>query len=449
MPPAYAGGFRFSSGMIPRNHSGFSVLPGFPADGYRTAIGAPITDMKLTLAAGKAHLKHTEGGDFRQATYRALRQGLMQTPSILLEPWYRFRLEVPTAQIGRAITDVKARFGSFDTPEDLGGMSLLRGRAPVAAMTDYARELAAYTRGLGKLSLQVEGYDLCHDPEAVRAANSYDPEGDLDNTPDSVFCAHGGGFTVKWDKVFANMHLESVLAPKRQASPPPRRRLSIDEKELQAILEREFGPIKRPQYSASVWKGDSSAASRSSDAPHPTSGFRETPDATFPQGGRQEPERRQLLVVDGFNVIYAWPDLAALAETDLEQARERLMEILANYAAFTRTETVLVFDAYKVKDGKGERFDYHGIRVVYTRENETGDAWIERFLHDIGKNSQLRLVTSDNLIQVSALRSGIMRQSAREFGEEIDRIYGDIEQFLRSHNRDKMGTIGEQLSGTK
>ena len=414
-----------------------------------TAIGAPITDMKLTLAAGKAHLKHTEGGDFRQATYRALRQGLMQTPSILLEPWYRFRLEVPTAQIGRAITDVKARFGSFDTPEDLGGMSLLRGRAPVAAMTDYARELAAYTRGLGKLSLQVEGYDLCHDPEAVRAANPYDPEGDLDNTPDSVFCAHGGGFTVKWNKVFANMHLESVLAPKRQASPPPRRRLSIDEKELQAILEREFGPIKRPQYSASVWKGDSSAASRSSDAPHPSSGFRETPDATFPQGGRQEPERRQLLVVDGFNVIYAWPDLAALAETDLEQARERLMEILANYAAFTRTETVLVFDAYKVKDGKGERFDYHEIRVVYTRENETGDAWIERFLHDIGKNSQARLVTSDNLIQVSALRSGIMRQSAREFGKEIDRIYGDIEQFLRSHNRDKMGTIGEQLSGTK
>ncbi len=414
-----------------------------------TAIGAPITDMKLTLAAGKAHLKHTEGGDFRQATYRALRQGLMQTPSILLEPWYRFRLEVPTAQIGRAITDVKARFGSFDTPEDLGGMSLLRGRAPVAAMTDYARELAAYTRGLGKLSLQVEGYDLCHDPEAVRAANPYDPEGDLDNTPDSVFCAHGGGFTVKWDKVFANMHLESVLAPKRQASPPPRRRLSIDEKELQAILEREFGPIKRPQYSASVWKGDSSAASRSSDAPHPSSGFRETPDAAFPQGGRQEPERRQLLVVDGFNVIYAWPDLAAFAETDLEQARERLMEILANYAAFTRTETVLVFDAYKVKDGKGERFDYHGIRVVYTRENETGDAWIERFLHDIGKNSQARLVTSDNLIQVSALRSGIMRQSAREFGKEIDRIYGDIEQFLRSHNRDKMGTIGEQLSGTK
>ncbi|MBR4193866.1 MAG: NYN domain-containing protein [Oscillospiraceae bacterium] len=393
-----------------------------------TALGAPITDMKITLAAGKAHLKHTGGGDFRQATYRALRQGLMQVPSVILEPWYRFRLELPTAQIGRAITDIKARFGSFDTPEDLGGLSLLRGRVPVSSMTDYARELAAYTRGVGKLSLEVDGYDLCHDPDAVRAANPYDPEADLDNTPDSVFCAHGGGFTVKWDKVFANMHLESVMAPKREVRTPARRRLSIDEKELQAILEREFGPIKRPQYSASVW--------------------RSVPE---PEPERPLPERKvtKYLVVDGFNVIYAWPELAALAETDFQQAQERLMEILANYAAFTRTETVLVFDAYKVKGGKGERFDYHGVRVVYTRENETGDAYIERLLYDIGKNEQLRIVTSDNLIQVSALRSGVLRQSAREFGEEIDRIYGDIEQFLRSHNRDKMGTIGEQFSGTQ
>ena len=413
-----------------------------------TAIGAPITDMKLTLAAGKSHLKHTEGGDFRQATYRAVRQGLMQVPSVLLEPWYRFRLEVPTAQIGRAITDIRARFGSFDTPEDLGGMSLLRGRAPVAAMTDYAREVAAYTRGLGKLALEVEGYELCHDPEAVRAAHPYDPEADLDNTPDSVFCAHGGGFTVKWDKVFSNMHLESVLAPKRDALAPARRRLSISEKELQAILEREFGPIKRPRYSASVWKGATQETSRetdapsqgfrATDAPHPSSALRETADATFPRGGR-------LLVVDGMNVIYAWPELAALAEKDLDQARERLMEILANYSSFTRTETVLVFDAYRVKGGKGERFSFHGVRVVYTKENETGDAYIERLVHDIGKNEQVRIVTSDSLIQVSALRAGVLRQSAREFGEEIDRIYGDIESFLRDLNRQKLGTVGENL----
>ncbi len=407
-----------------------------------TAIGAPITDMKLTLAAGKAHLKHPEGGDFRQATYRAVRQGLMQIPSVLLEPWYRFRLEVPTAQIGRAITDIKARFGSFDTPEDLGGMSLLRGRAPVAAMTDYARELAAYTRGLGKLALEVEGYELCHDPEAVRAAHPYDPEGDLDNTPDSVFCAHGGGFTVKWDKVFANMHLESVLAPKREAATPSQRRFSISEKELQAILEREFGSIKRPQYSASVWKGTSPEAVRTTDTPSSVTSAR-TGDSFSPRG-RPEGEK-PVLIVDGFNVIFAWPDLAALAQTDLEQARDRLMEILANYASFTRTETILVFDAYQVKGGKGERFDYHGVRVVYTRENETGDAYIERLLHDIGKNSQARVVTSDNLIQVSALRSGVIRQSTREFGEEIDRIYGDIEQYLRTHNRQRMGSVGENL----
>ncbi|MBO4418427.1 MAG: NYN domain-containing protein [Oscillospiraceae bacterium] len=409
-----------------------------------TAIGAPITDMKLTLAAGKAHLKHTEGGDFRQATYRAVRQGLMQTPSVLLEPWYRFRLEVPTAQIGRAITDIKARFGSFDTPEDLGGMSLLRGRAPVAAMTDYAREVAAYTRGLGKLALEVEGYELCHDPEAVRAAHPYDPEGDLDNTPDSVFCAHGGGFTVKWDKVFTNMHLESVLAPKREAATPSRRRFSISEKELQAILEREFGPIRRPQYSASVWKGTSSEAVRAADTPSSVSA---SGVATFPPGGRLDGEK-PVLIVDGFNVIFAWPDLAVLAQTDLEQARDRLMEILANYASFTRTETILVFDAYQVKGGKGERFDYHGVQVVYTRENETGDAYIERLLHDIGRNAQARVVTSDNLIQVSALRSGVIRQSAREFGEEIDRIYGDIAQYLHTHNRQRMGTIGENLPST-
>ncbi|MBQ1411419.1 MAG: NYN domain-containing protein [Oscillospiraceae bacterium] len=405
-----------------------------------TAIGAPLTDVKLTLAAGKAHLKHTEGGDFRQATYRAVRQGLMQTPSVLLEPWYSFRLEVPTAQIGRAITDIKARFGSFDTPEDLGGTSLLRGHAPVASMTDYAREVAAYTRGLGKLTLQVEGYELCHDPEAVRAAHPYDPEADLDNTPDSVFCAHGGGFTVKWDKVFANMHLESVLAPKRESALPPRRRLSIDEKELQAILEREFGPIKRPQYSAAVWRGTSSEAVRTTENPSSVTSGRT--DATFPQGGRQ------ILIVDGFNVIFAWPELAALAETDLAQARDRLMEILANYAAFTRTETILVFDAYRVKGGKGERFDYHGVRVVYTKENETGDAYIERLLQDFGKNTRARIVTSDNLIQVSALRTGAVRQSAREFGEEIDRIYGDIDSFLKSTRREKMGTVRENIQAT-
>ena len=387
-------------------------------------IGAPITDMKITLASGRAHLKHTEGGDFRQATYRAVRQGLMQTEPVLLEPWYSFRLEVPTAMIGRAITDVKARFGVFETPEELGGVSLLRGRAPVASFNDYARELAAYTRGQGRLFVRLAGYDLCHNPEEVCQAFAYRPENDLDNPPDSVFCAHGGGFTVKWNQVFSQMHLPSALEKPPQPKLVPRRRLTIDEKELQAILEREFGPIKRPQYSASVWK-----------------------DTPAPAPERPLPERRvtKYLIVDGCNVIFAWEDLAALAETDFDHARTRLMDVLANYSAFTRTTTILVFDAYKVKGGRGERFDYHGVQVVYTKENETADAYIEMLCHDIGKNEQVRIVTSDSMIQVSALRSGVLRQSAREFGAELDAIYGDIETFLRSLNRQKLGTIGENL----
>ncbi len=397
-------------------------------------IGAPITDMKITLAAGRANLKHTEGGDFRQATYRAVRQGLMQTEPVLLEPWYRFRLEVPTEQIGRGITDIKARSGTVDGTEELGGSSLILGRAPVSTLNDYASEVASYTRGRGRLWAEVDGYDLCHNPAQVLEAANYDPEGDLDNTPDSVFCAHGGGFTVKWNQVFSQMHLDSVLAAPKPTAPPPRRRqLSIDEKELQAIMEREFGPIRRPQYSKGVWAA-------SSDGARPAAGMGQARDEAFPQ------QRRQVLVVDGFNVIFAWPDLAALAETELEQARQRLMELLANYSAFTRTETILVFDAYRVKGGKGERFDYHGIHVVYTKENETGDAYIERLCHDIGKNGQVRIVTSDNLIQVSALRSGVMRVSAREFGEELDRIYGDIDLFLRGLNRQRMGTVGDNLT---
>ena len=391
-------------------------------------LGAPITDIKITLAAGRAHLKHTEGGDFRQATYRAVRQGLMQTPPVLLEPWYRFRLEVPTAMIGRAITDIRARFGSFETPREADGMSLLLGRGPVTALNDYPAEVAAYTRGRGRLWVEPDGYDLCHNPEEVLAEAAYDPEADPDNSPDSVFCAHGAGFNVKWDQVFRVMHLESVLAkPKAPAPLPPRRRsFSIDEKELQAIMDREFGPIRRPVYTA---------------------------PATFREHEPVQPlpERRvtKYLIVDGFNVIFAWPELAALAEADLDQARQRLMELLANYSAFTRTETILVFDAYRVKGGKGERFDYHGIHVVYTRENETGDAYIEKLCHDIGKNEQVRIVTSDSLIQVSALRSGVLRVSAREFEEELDGVYGDIAVYLQQLNRQKMGTVAENVGEQK
>ena len=388
-------------------------------------IGAPITDLKITLAAGRAHQKHTEGGDFRQATYRAVRQGLMQARSRLLEPWYNFRLEVPTEQVGRAITDIRARSGSFETPEELGGMSLIRGRGPVAALNDYAMEVAAYSRGRGRFFCEPGGYDLCHNEQAVIEAAAYDPEADLDNSPDSVFCAHGAGFVVKWDQVFANMHLESVLAKPKEAALPRvnRRNLRIDEKELQAILEREFGPIRRPVYSA--------PARRAEEKPAP---------APLP-----ERPQTKYLVVDGYNVIFAWDDLAALAQTDLEQAREQLMDILANYTAFTRTETILVFDAYRVKGNVGQRFDHNGLHVVYTRENETGDMYIEKLCHDIGKNEQVRIITSDGLIQLSAVRSGVLRMSAAEFGKEIDAIYGDIAQFLQSLHSQRLGSVGDNL----
>ena len=387
-------------------------------------IGAPVTDMKITLAAGRAHIKHTEGGDFRQATYRALRQGLMQAKTKLLEPYYDFRLEIPPEQLGRAINDIRARCGSFEMAQDIGTMSVLRGRAPVTTMNDYAMEVAAYTGGRGRLLLEVAGYDVCHDPEKVAERFAYDPEGDLDNTPDSVFCAHGGGFTVKWDKVTEYMHLESCLKKETPYVPQVNRRnLRLDDKELEAIMEREFGPITRPLYRAPE-------RSREKD-----DGF------TWQAGNRW-------FIVDGYNVLFAWEDLRDLAQQDLAAARDQLMEMLCAYAAFTHHKVVLVFDGYKVQGSQGEKFDFRGIHVVYTREKETGDMYIEKLLHNIGKNDQVRVVTSDGLIQLSAVRSGVLRMSALEFerevnavGEEIGKVLAQVQQ-QNAQNRPMAGLFG-------
>ncbi len=370
--------------------------------------GSPITDMKITLAAGRAHIKHTEGGDFRQATYRAVRQGLMQARSKLLEPWYTFRLEVPPEQLGRAINDIRARHGTMDAPAEAGELSLLRGRAPVTTMNDYAAEVAAYTGGRGRLMLTLDGYDVCHDPEAVIAAFDYDPESDLANTPDSVFCAHGGGFTVKWDKVAEYMHLESCLKKEIPYVPQvSRRNLQLDEKELEAIMLREFGPIKRPAY--------------------------RTPGATFAgDADSRVAIKKRWFIVDGYNVIFAWDDLKALAQQDLGAARDQLMHLLCNFAAFTRYEVVLVFDGYKVPQNRGEKFDFHGLRVVYTMEHETGDMYIEKLVQEIGRNEQVRVVTSDGLIQLSAVRSGVLRMSAREFEEEVAAVSREIGRLLEN-----------------
>ncbi len=374
--------------------------------------GSPITDMRITLAAGRAHLKHTEGGDFRQATYRAVRQGLMQAKTVLLEPWYAFRLELPPEQLGRAIYDIRARHGTVEAPDEAGDMSLLKGRAPAACLSGYAAEVAAYTGGRGRLYLEQDGYDLCHDPEEAVGAAGYDPERDTENTPDSVFCAHGGGFAVKWDRVKEYMHLESCLkAPRPYAPRVNRKNLQLDEKELEAILLREFGPIRRPQYR----RPPSAAAEKEPLA-------------------QEAPARKQWYIVDGYNVIFAWEDLRALAERELGDAREKLIRLLGNFAAFTGAELVLVFDGYRVPMNRGERLEEHGIRVVYTEENETGDMYIERLVHDIGKNEQVRVVTSDNLIRLSAARSGVLRLSAGDFEETVARADRELGRLLEKQS---------------
>lgn len=383
--------------------------------------GSPVTDMKITLMSGRAHIKHTEGGDFRQATYRAVRQGLMQARSRLLEPYYAFRLEVPPEQLGRAISDVRLRSGSFDAPEEAGDMTLLRGRVPVTEFDDYAQEVASYTGGRGRLSLEPAGYGPCHNPDAVIAAADYDPEADLENTPDSVFCAHGGGFPVKWNRVAEYMHLPGCLEKPRDEEAPARRRcIRLDDAELEAIMVREFGPVRRPLYRAPEKR------------------------ETLPDTGLWEIGQRYY-VVDGYNVIFDWDELHALADRDLSAARERLMDTLCGWAAFTRTQVVLVFDGYKVPGSLGEKLDYRGIHVVYTKERETGDMYIERFLQQVGKNDHVRVVTSDGLIQLSAVRTGVMRMSSAEFGRQVAEASDQIQAFIARMHQSGGSTIGQRM----
>ncbi len=385
--------------------------------------GAPITDMKITLVSGRAHLKHTEGGDFRQATYRAVRQGLMQAKNVLLEPYYNFRLTVPTQQLGRAITDIKAMSGDFAQPVEENDETVLTGSVPVAALGDYANQVAAYTHGRGRLSCLPGGYAPCAEAEKVIAAMDYDPESDLENTPDSVFCAHGAGFNVKWREVPNYMHLESCLRPVSSPEAPRLRpqNLNLDEKELEAIMEREFGPIRRPVY--------------------------QPPTVRFSEGLGMEPApaKKEYLIVDGYNMIFAWEDLAALAKEDLESARRQLMDMLASYSAYKRRETILVFDGYKVKGNRGERFRQGNLSVVYTKENETGDLYIEAMLEGIGKNERVWVATSDSLIQISALRTGVLRMSARELRQEIESAGGEMTALMKAmENAGKMQNLADR-----
>ena len=374
-------------------------------------IGAPLTDAKITLVAGRAHVKHTEGGDFRQATYRALRQGLMKAENVLLEPYYAFRLEVPAEQLGRAVSDIRVMDGKIASPESDGITAVITGRAPVSEMRSYQSDVMAYTKGKGKLALFPDGYSPCHNAEKVITAAGYDPEADLENTPDSVFCSHGAGVTVKWYDVEKYMHVTGGIdiASENQIPILPdakllKRNLNIDDKELEAIMEREFGPIKRRKYSETV--------------------------LDTPKTAQALPNKKEYIIVDGYNLMFAWEGLAGLAKENFDAARHILTDILCNYRGYTKCELVLVFDGYKVKGNAGEKSDYKGIHLVYTKEDETGDMYIEKLVEEVGKNYSVKVVTSDNLIQVSALRAGVLRVPAREFIREIERVNAQIKEIL-------------------
>ena len=389
--------------------------------------GSPLTDVKITLLAGRAHLKHTEGGDFRQATYRAVRQGLMEAEPILLEPWYSFRLEVPAAQVGRALSDIQRMGGECDPPETAGELTVLTGSAPVAGLRDYGSEVAAYTRGMGRLSCTLKGYYPCHDQQNVVEALGYDPERDVDNPTGSVFCAHGAGYNVKWDQVKEMAHVDSGLSldnsPEPEATAAPTRRRSYDsglsleqDKELLAIYERTYGKVERNSF-----------------RPQPKPARTSLDDRKYNvQTQNKGPE---YLLVDGYNIIFAWEELKAVAQTNLDAARQLLMDLLSNYQGFKKCVVILVFDAYKVPRNVQDVFKYHNIYVVYTKEAETADTYIERATYEIGKHHQVRVATSDGAEQLIILGHGALRLSATTFKAEVEQISGQIAAILARNNR--------------
>ena len=374
--------------------------------------GSPITDMSITLVAGKAHLKHTEGGDFRQATYRALRQGLMQAESRLLEPWYSFSLQVPQECVGRAMNDLQAMGASFDPPEQRQEDAVISGTAPVIKLQGYPAVLTGYTKGRGRLSCEGAKYLPCHNSDEVIAAIGYDPESDTDNPADSVFCSHGAGHTVKWNAVFDNMHIPAVLRPKSE--PEHEHAAPIlsksDEEELIRIYERTYGPIRSNPIAA--FRPSVSVQSQ---------GFR------LPEAAETGPE---YLLVDGYNIIFAWDDLAAIAKEDMDLARSRLVNLMCNYRGLHRCEVILVFDAYRIKGNTGSVETVNNISVVYTKEAETADSYIERTTHELSKNYRVQVATSDRMEQLIIIGNGAMRISADAFRKEVDRTEAAMRELM-------------------
>ena len=400
--------------------------------------GAPITDMKITIVAGRAHLKHTEGGDFRQATYRAVRQGLKSAESVLLEPWYSFVLEVPSEQVGRAMSDIGQMNGSFEgsEAEDKQGMVRLTGTAPASEMRDYQREVWAYTKGRGRITLTLKGYEPCHNAEEVIEEIGYDSERDVDNPTGSVFCAHGAGFLVKWDEVPEYMHIkEDFLAEKPGIEQDEVMAVQMgnhcnysggysfsydDDPELLTIMEREFGSKQKERDRYSSYRKQTVS----------------TPVRHTTVIKENEPKKEYLLV-DGYNIIFAWEELNELAKASIDAARNKLMDILSNYQGFIGCTLILVFDAYKVKGNQGEVQKYHNIYVVYTKEAETADQYIEKTTHEIGRKYKVTVATSDALEQVIVMGQGAYRISARDFYEEVERTEKQIREINERERGEK------------
>ena len=382
--------------------------------------GAPITDIKLTLLTGRAHLKHTEGGDFRQATYRAIRQGLLSAKSVLLEPWYSFRMELPRDCVGRAMTDLQRMGAEFDGPDGTGEMAALTGAVPVAELGGYWTELASYSQGRGRLSCRVEGYRPCHNADAVIANIGYDPERDVDNPADSVFCSHGAGVNVKWDEVRNHMHLDSGWRPEGEKNPEresaaPRNVMSYEshaalEKELEAIFVRTYGPVKPRAFQ--------SAARRSA------------PVKEKPWKGLKKKSGEDYLLVDGYNIIHAWDDLRDIAREDLDAARVRLIDRLRNYQGWKKNKVIVVFDAYKVKGNPGSVERAGEVCVVYTKEAETADMYIEKTSYTLSREHRVRVATSDGLEQMIILGHGAVRMPAAELQFELEQVEAEIRRVI-------------------
>lgn len=391
--------------------------------------GSPITDMEITLVSGKAHAKHTEGGDFRQATYRAVRHGMRCAKSVLLEPVYEFTLEVPTENIGRAMTDIQRMHGNFSTPETTGDCSVISGTAPVSTMYDYSREVIQYTHGKGKLICTLKGYEPCHNADEVIENIGYDCDSDTDNSCDSVFCSHGAGYTVKWNEVKSHMHLPSALsAPKKEYAEKSKTafpkykdtdNLFALDKELMQIFEQTYGPVKGRSNNPNQnhFTFTKSSENQSENKKHNS--------VRTPKYSGTE-----YLLVDGYNVIFAWDSLKVLAKDNVDGARNTLINILCNYQGYKKCEVILVFDAYKVKENTGDVEKIDNINVVYTKEAETADMYIEKVSHKLAKNNKVRVVTSDALEQLIILEGGALRVSSKEFFYEIKQAEDDIRNII-------------------